>query len=457
MTEPSRPAAEGPAPQPRIALLTWGHVLEDFLDPNGLSIDDFCRTFTGSWIFGYARALREASVDPLIVSVTTSVRKPTWTVHEPSGTHLCLLPPPRPYVLLRRWMRSGYGRTVLQSFGGSTPLRLLLYPLLFLAKETAAYASTPPWRLSRLFRRHGVRSILCQEYEFPRFDMCVLLGRLLRVPVYATFQGGDYQRWKAERLTRPLSLRFCSGVVVGPSGEAARVQSTYGVPVAKIARIPNPIDLDVWRPHDRTAAREALGISTKARVVAWHGRVQLPKKGLDLLVEAWARLCLARPGRDLRLLLVGSGEDADELRRRITARALSNVVWVDRLLHDQRQIAFLLSAADAYVFPSRHEGFPLAPIEAMACGLPVVAADASGIRDILPGNARDNGLIVPVGDARALALALGWLIDDPVLSRELGHEAHRRAADFGLKSTGERLRDFLVPARAPDVRRFRPR
>lgn len=438
------PAPGNPLARPAIALLTWGHVLEDFLGPNGLTIDDFCQTFTGSWIFGYARALREAAVEPVIVCTSSSVREPTWTVHVPSGTQLCLLPPPKPYVLLRRLMRTGYGRTVFQTFRGPPALRLLLYPVLSVVRELAPYASTPVWSLSRLVRRHRVKAIVCQEYEFPRFDICVLLGRLVHVPVYASFQGGDYQRWKAERLTRPLALRFCSGLVIGSSSEAARVRSTYRVPEAKIARVPNPIDLDVWRPHDRSAAREALGISQGARVVAWHGRVQLPKKGLDLLIDAWLKLSEERPGQDLRLLLIGSGEDADELRRRIGTRAAPSVVWVDRLVHDQTQIASLLAAADVYAFPSRHEGFPLAPIEAMACGLPIVAADVSGIREILGENGEAAGVIVPIDDAPALVSALGRLIDDPSLSSALGERARRRAAAFDLSSTGERLRDFLL-------------
>ena len=426
---------------PRVVLLTWGLVLEDFLTPNGLTLDDFCTTFTGSWIFGYARALRCAGVEPLIVAISSGTRTTVDTVHAPTGTALRLLPAPRPISQLRRLMRNGYGRTVGQTFGGPRVARLLAYPILAGVKELAPYAATPAWRLARVIRREQAAAVLCQEYEFPRFDVCVLLGKLLRVPVYAVFQGGDYQRWKAERFTRPLAVRSSAGLVVAAAGEITRVRSRYGLPRERIASIPNPIDLDVWRPRDRAAARASLGIPADARVVAWHGRVQLHKKGLDVLVDAWAAVRADRPGRELVLLLIGDGNDADELRARIAARTPEGVVWVDRLVHDPDELAFLLSAAEAYAFSSRHEGFPLAPLEAMACGLPVVGTSVSGMREI----AGDEATIVPVGDVDAFARELGRLVDeseDHLI--ELGARARRRAEAFGLAATGARLREFLL-------------
>ena len=430
--------------RPRVALLTWGHVLEDFLRPNGLTIEDYCATFTGSWIFGYAQALRCAGVEPLIVATSIDARRPVATVHAPTGTALRILPASRTYAQLRRLMRNAYGRTVGQTFRGPRLAQLLLYPLLAGTKELAPYASVPAWRLVSLVKREQLDAILCQEYEFPRFDVCVLLGRLLRVPVYATFQGGDYQRWKLERWTRPFAVRSSSGLVIAAAGEINRVRSCYCVPDERIASIPNPIDLDVWRPRDRSEAREALGIRSTARVVAWHGRVQLPKKGLDVLVDSWAAVCSERRDRDLALLLIGDGQDAGALRGRIAARRLKGVVWVDRFLHDPSEIAFLLSAADLYAFPSRHEGFPLAPLEAMACGLPVVATAVSGVKEMVE---KEVGTVVPVDDRDAFATALGRLIDEsPSRLAKRGQRARSRAELFGLAVVGERLREFLLGA-----------
>jgi glycosyltransferase involved in cell wall biosynthesis len=108
-----------------------------------------------------------------------------------------------------------------------------------------------------------------------------------------------------------------------------------------------------------------------------------------------------------------------------------------------------LSAADVYVFPSRGEGLPVSPMEAMACGVPVVGSDASGMPDLLEGQ-ESGGVIVPRGDAAALASALGRMLDDLDLARRIGDAARRRAEQsFSLEAVGPRLRDFVLQPTRP--------
>jgi glycosyltransferase involved in cell wall biosynthesis len=315
---------------------------------------------------------------------------------------------------------------------------------LALLREVVLYLTTPLGLVAHELRREGCNAILCQEYEYPRFDACVLLGKLMHLPVFASFQGGDYQTSRLERFLRPLTLRACTGLIIGTQSEIQRVCSRYGIPPAKLARIFNPIDLKIWNATDRREARAALGIPLDARVAVWHGRVSIRQKGLDLLLDAWERVCRERTGQDLRLLLVGTGQDAEELRQRIAAMQLRGVLWMNEFVHDRAAIRHYVSAADVYALPSRHEGFPVALIEAMACGLPVVAADAQGIPDILEGAEASGGLVVPRDNQAALALALGRVLDNEVWSRELGKRARCRVeACFSFEAVGKQLRTFL--------------
>ena len=212
-------------------------------------------------------------------------------------------------------MRNPYGRTVRDVFGEIRGTRWMLFPALAVLREVVLYLTTPLRLLAHELRRENCDVILCQEYEYPRFDACVLLGRLMRLPVFATFQGGDYQRSRLERLLRPLTLRASAGLIIATQSEVRRVRARYGIPPAKVARIFNPVDLEVWSCADRSEARAELGISLDARVAVWHGRVSMWRKGLDILLEAWERVCSQRPAKDLRLLLVGTGKDAEELRQ----------------------------------------------------------------------------------------------------------------------------------------------
>ena len=113
-----------------------------------------------------------------------------------------------------------------------------------------------------------------------------------------------------------------------------------------------------------------------------------------------------------------------------------------------RELWSYLMAADLYTIPSRYEGFAVAVLEAMACGLPIVASDAGGVVDALPRAEEDGGIVVPRGDARALAAALSRLLDDPALAARLGRIAKRRIdEEFSLTVVGQKLRRFLFPAR----------
>ena len=111
---------------------------------------------------------------------------------------------------------------------------------------------------------------------------------------------------------------------------------------------------------------------------------------------------------------------------------------------DRASIRQFLIAADVYVFPSRREGFPVAPLEAMACGLPVVAASVAGVIDIFETGEECGGVIVPSGDAVLLARSLGRLLDDERLSCSLGARARTRIERaFSPLTVGSQLRAFF--------------
>lgn len=419
-----------------VAIVDWSHLLEDYLDNLGVSFEAFRAEMTGGWMFGYIEALRSAGCSPVLFCFSSQVAQPTRYEHEPTGAAIRLLPAPKSYRRVRLRIPNPYAVNLAEAAGDLRgPVRLWAAFL----KELSPYLATPLRTLARELRREQCGVILCQDYEHARFDLCALLGRLTGRKVYGTFQGGNWQLSRFERPLRPAALRACSGLIVGSTVEADRLRRRYRVPARKVARIFNPIDLRMWPPMDREQARSILGIPRDARVVAWHGRVDLHRKGLDVLAAAWRTLRKERP--DLRLLLLGTGRDAPALRDLLGSEAH----WQDEYVNDREVIRRHLAAADVYAFPSRNEGFPVAPVEAMACGLPVVGADAPGVADVLGDEA---GTIVPTSDAGALARALGPLIDDPVLSARIGAQARKRAEErFSHESVGRELRDFLTGER----------
>jgi starch synthase len=334
-----------------------------------------------------------------------------------------------------------YGGSVERVFGRVSRLRRLSC---FARKEAAPYLATPLNTLARELRNEGCTAILTQEYEYARFDMCVLLGRLLRLPVYATFQGGDRHTGRLEHLIRPLTLRVGRGLVAGADGEVQRVIKQYGVSQKNIWRIPNPIDLNIWQPVNRCDARRALGLPPEIRIVIYHGRIDVYRKGLDVLLQAWQQIRADPVGKGARLLIIGSGQDDAVFRERIERPEQSGIEWIDRFEQDRTAMRRYLSAADLYVLPSRTEGFPVAPLEAMACGLPVIGTDIPAMFNILEHGSASGGLVVPREDPDALAKAIKQLLENPDLCRELGRNARRNVEDrFSIESIGRQLGEML--------------
>lgn len=440
-----------PQAEPTIALLHCYDLIEDFSDTIGLSLEAFCKEFACNYMFGYTNALKVVGGRTVLFYISARVAEPLRFTNEPTGTPICVLPASKIYRAyragrsVRRQMLNLEGE-FSNAHSNHGTRRSLLTPLKSAVSSLGTYLSTPLGLLARELRREGCQAILCQEYEYARFDACVLLGQLMRLPVFATFQGGGFApRSFLEYPLRPLALRLCTGLIIAPQTESQRVRTRYGVPTAKLARIFNPVDVATWHAIDRSQARAALGIPLDARVVVSHGRIEINVKGLDILLEAWDQICRERPDKDLRLLLVGTGSDANELRQRIAAMQLRGVMWLNKFVNDRSVIQQYLCAADVYTLASRQEGFPIAPIEAMACGLPVVAADAPGVPDILESGEGSGGLVVPREDAKALALSLGRVLDDEAWGRELGKRARCRVEEcFSPEAIGKQLRDFLL-------------
>lgn len=409
--------------QPVVALLPAGDRFEDFHDRIGVTLEDLREGMTGTWLFNYVETLQAAGIRPVLYFVSARVPGIVRFTHPPTGASIRFLPAP--------WLHRK-----LQGARDRLRIRSQMYP------SVLSYAATP-WRaLAREFRRDGCEAILCQEYEYPRFDQAVVVGGVLNMPVFATFQGGSTTRNSLERLFRRAVICRASGLVIGSRMEMQRVRTAYGVPAERTALVPNALDVAAWRPLDRHAARAALGLADDIRVIAWHGRVEFDSKGLDVLLDAWEQLCVARPHAKLLLLLVGSGRDREALQRRVASLPAGTIRWEDGWVRDRQLIWRYLSAADISVLSSRREGFPVAVLEAMACGLPVVATDASGVREALGDE--PAGLVVPRENAPALATAIGRLLDDEPLRRQLGERARRRAeSEFSLQAVGARIRAFM--------------
>ena len=218
-------------------------------------------------------------------------------------------------------------------------------------------------------------------------------------------------------------------LVLAPSDFVARRLRAQGVR-RPIEVLPTGIDLDQFRPGDRADARRAVGLADDERVLLYVGRLDR-EKNLDFLLDAIARVRVPR----VRLVLVGRGTQAKALRRAAGARGLADRVEL-RGGSPPDGLPAYYRAADAFVFASTTETQGLAVLEAMACGLPVVAVRATGIEEVVAEGV--SGLLVPE-EPDVFAAAVSQILVDRDLAAKLATGARDAASPFESTALVRRL------------------
>jgi glycosyltransferase involved in cell wall biosynthesis len=250
--------------------------------------------------------------------------------------------------------------------------------------------------------------------------------------LYASPEDRASRRALVYALERAASL--CSGAELVQNPEDFRVLARLGVPRDKLVLLGNGVDLQRFRPpaneQVRQQARADLGVDVDAVVVGTVARL-VWQKGFHELFEAAERLRKTHP--DVIFVVVG-GTDADKAdaissEQLAAASRRGHIVFAG----NRDDMEHVYPGFDLFVLPSYREGFPRSAMEAAASGLPVIATDIRGCRQVV--SQRQSGLLVPLHDPVRLAAAIEELVRDPVLRRQMGSAGRRKAeAEFDDRS-----------------------
>jgi len=283
-------------------------------------------------------------------------------------------------------------------------------------------AATLP--LLQTIRTHFPFDVIDAEFFWPDGPAAMLLARALGVPFSIKARGADIHHWGRQKASAAQIFEAGSNAdgLLAVSAALKQDMVALGLSSDRIAVHHTGIDKDIFRPTDRAAAKAELGISGPLLITVG---ALIPRKNQMLSIAVAERI------PDATLILVGDGPDRPALERAIAARGLSGRV---RLLgnrpHDE--IARLLAAADVMLLASHSEGLANVWVEALACGTPVVIADAGGAREVV--DRPEAGRIV-AAEPEAMAAAVRAILSGPP-----AQEAVRAAADrFSWETNSDAL------------------
>jgi glycosyltransferase involved in cell wall biosynthesis len=295
-------------------------------------------------------------------------------------------------------------RTPRRKEDRSSPFEMLMFILLAVP---AALRVTKHWRPDASIAFFGI----------PSGPVALALKTFRRIPYIVSLRGGDVPGHQPDQLatlhalTRPLIRviwRHAKAVVANSEGlRSLALRTAKGHDVCVI---PNGVDTALFCPPESAPANETP-------ILLYVGRVS-EEKGLDDLINALSEL----KSTAWRLKLIGDGPYMTTLRALITQVGLDDRVDVLGWLPREALIKHYQSA-DIFTFPSKHEGMPNSVLEAMACGLPVLATRIAGNEELVQDGT--NGFLVAPGTPDALSAALTKMLAAPVRLSTLGAESRR--------------------------------
>ena len=334
--------------------------------------------------------------------------------------------------------RAGVGVYTSQILRVMTVQRPDSHLIVFGPRRAVAYAPNTDYRLApqaRFIGRHlqwpaEIRRLKPDVYFGPAGALP--LGRIGTPSAITVHDLAIYRnpRWFPAR--QPLSTRIVvprsvlrADVLIAVSESTARdIQEFFGLDRSRIHVVPHGVSpkLRPMSAEERTEARARLALPE--RFILFVSTVE-PRKNLETLLEAWV-LMRDRPD----LVVVGSWGWRYEAIKEKMERLGPRLHHRESVEPDELPAYYNLARVLAH--PAWYEGFGLPPLEAMACGTPVVVSDTSSLPDLV----QDAGLVVPAGDAEAWRKALERVLDDTELAAELRHKGILRAAQFSWDRAG---------------------
>jgi glycosyltransferase involved in cell wall biosynthesis len=240
-------------------------------------------------------------------------------------------------------------------------------------------------------------------------------------------------------LLRGVAFRACDAVIVSCQRYQQHIRGTFKLPAGKVHVVPGRVDVRRWNPHEAADMRKAWGVAPNEVVFGIVARIK-PDRLHDVVLRSFARVALEMP--KAKLAIIGRGEHERAVREMATGLGLEGrVIFAGYPTGEELAVSY--SALDAKIWLAEgNDGTCRAVLEAMACGVPIVAGDSGAMAELVRDGV--DGYVVKATD-EAVAEALRKLTD-PKVRKALGRSALERAAEFTPKARAAKLAEVYSSA-----------
>jgi glycosyltransferase involved in cell wall biosynthesis len=395
--------------RPVIGFFDYVDVFEDFYPHYGVDQTSFATDWAATGNHAWVSLLQRHVGEVVWYETSLEPHVPT-SRHAVTGALIKFLPS----SCLHRWIWKAFyvPRNAWRWRGAYRPFATV-----------ASYLAILSIPLCRTLWRDRPDFLFVQSYSSGRFDVLLLIARLLRVPLIVYHAGGQPENYLGSRI-RKHTLPRADRIVVSSRQEADMLLHRYGVAPEKLRLILTPLDTEVFKPCERISACRASQLDPGRKYLLFVGRLEDGVKRVSAILRSFVSIAAKYDAVDL--VIAGDGQDNDKLRKLADELAPGRIRFVGWVSETLRKV-MLYNCAECLIMASRREGFPTVVAEAMACGTPVLASDVGGISELVIDG--ETGWLFPPGDDQALQSRMSFVLEHPAMLVSMRARARQTAVE----------------------------
>lgn len=285
---------------------------------------------------------------------------------------------------------------------------------------------------------------LKNKYQIPLFITFHTLALMKNLVAKSEEEKEDFGRIKTEFEL----VKYADKVIATSAADREYIHALYNCPLSKISILTPGVDLKLFKPLDKYAAKKIIGADLNRKLILFVGRIE-PLKGIDVILYAIKILVQKSPDLKICLWIVGGNKIEDQEKWSVELKRLEQIRQVLRLeilvnfvgKKDRNILPYYYNASEIVLMPSQYESFGITALEAMACGIPVIITDVAGVSGLF--DKKHRSLLTSSSNPIRLAKKIKNLLLNEGEHKKMSEEVYKRVQDLSWDKLTDKFSQIL--------------